>query len=76
MAWLNMIVDAVCGHVPGKRSRLDPATRMVLEADFSWQPSENVQDPYSPPVEASPIDELMRIIDRPSSLTYERRSAE
>jgi hypothetical protein len=34
-AWLNSVVDAMLGRVPGKTSRLDTATRMAMDADFS-----------------------------------------
>ena len=33
--WLRSLVDAVLGKVPGKTSRLDTATRMAMDADFS-----------------------------------------
>ncbi len=34
-AWLRSVVNAFLGKVPGKTSRLDTATRMALDADFS-----------------------------------------
>jgi hypothetical protein len=33
--WFRSVVDTVLGRVPGKTSRLDTATRMVMDADFS-----------------------------------------
>jgi hypothetical protein len=33
--WLRSIVDAFLGKVPGKTGRLDTATRMAMDADFS-----------------------------------------
>ena len=33
--WLRSLVNAVVGKVPGKTSRLDTATRMAMDADFS-----------------------------------------
>jgi len=33
--WLRSFVDAFLGKVPGKTSRLDTATRMTMDADFS-----------------------------------------
>lgn len=35
--WLRSIVDAFLGKVPGKTSRLDTATRMAMDADFSYR---------------------------------------
>ena len=34
-AWLRSLVNAVQGKVPGKTNRLDAATRMARDADFS-----------------------------------------
>jgi hypothetical protein len=33
--WLRSVVNAILGKVPGKTSRLDTATRMMIDADFS-----------------------------------------
>ena len=33
--WLRSVVDAILGRVPGKTSRLDTATRMAMDGDFS-----------------------------------------
>jgi hypothetical protein len=33
--WLHSLVNAFLGKVPGKTSRLDTATRMIIDADFS-----------------------------------------
>jgi hypothetical protein len=33
--WLRSLVNAFLGKVPGKTSRLDKATRMMIDADFS-----------------------------------------
>lgn len=33
--WLRSVVDTILGKVPGKTSRLDTATRMMIDADFS-----------------------------------------
>jgi hypothetical protein len=33
--WLRSVVNAILGKVPGKSSRLDTATRMAMDADFS-----------------------------------------
>ena len=33
--WLRSLVNAFLGKVPGKTSRLDAATRMMIDADFS-----------------------------------------
>jgi len=34
-SWLSSVVNAILGRVPGKTSRLDTATRMAMDADFS-----------------------------------------
>jgi hypothetical protein len=36
--WLRSVVNAFLGKVPGKTSRLDTATRMMIDADFSLGP--------------------------------------
>jgi hypothetical protein len=33
--WLRSVVNAILGLVPGKTGRLDTATRMAMDADFS-----------------------------------------
>jgi hypothetical protein len=33
--WLRSVVNAILGKVPGKTSRLDTTTRMMIDADFS-----------------------------------------
>ena len=33
--WLRSLVNAFLGKVPGETSRLDTATRMIIDADFS-----------------------------------------
>jgi hypothetical protein len=33
--WLRSLVNAFLGKVPGKTSRVDTATRMMIDADFS-----------------------------------------
>jgi hypothetical protein len=33
--WLRSVIDAILGRVPGKTCRLDTATRMATDADFS-----------------------------------------
>jgi hypothetical protein len=42
--WLRSIVDAFPGKVPGNTSRLDTATRMAMDADFS-KPSTRLWEP-------------------------------
>jgi hypothetical protein len=34
-SWLRSLADAIAGKVPGKPDRLDTATRMATDADFS-----------------------------------------
>jgi hypothetical protein len=33
--WLRLVVDTILGRVPGKTSRLDTATRMAMDANFT-----------------------------------------
>jgi hypothetical protein len=33
--WLRLVVEKVLGRIPGKTSRLDTATRMAMDADFT-----------------------------------------
>ena len=35
--WLRSLVNAILGEVPGKTSRPDTATRMAMDADFSYR---------------------------------------
>jgi hypothetical protein len=35
--WLRSLVKAILGKVPGKTSRPDTATRMAMDADFSYR---------------------------------------
>ena len=37
--WLRSVVDTILGRVPSKASRLDTATRMVMDADFGYRPA-------------------------------------
>src|SRR5215470_9297566 len=45
-AWLRSVVDVILGRVPSKASRLDTATRMMIDADFS---SRREPGPAAPP---------------------------
>jgi hypothetical protein len=52
-AWLRSLVNAILGKVPGKTSRLDTATRMMIDADFSLSrelPRETRPPDIRPPV--------------------------
>jgi hypothetical protein len=44
-AWLRSVVDAILGKVPGKTSRLDAATRMAMDADFSARREPKLSEP-------------------------------
>jgi hypothetical protein len=35
--WLRSVVDTILARVPAKTSRLDTATRMAMDADFSYR---------------------------------------
>ena len=49
--WLRLLVNAVLGRVPGKTSRLDTATRMMIDADFSLD-RELPHEPRPPTIRA------------------------
>jgi hypothetical protein len=63
--WIRSVVDTFLGKIPGRSGRLDTATRMSLDADFSdcRQPSMQVREP-TPKVDQ--IEELQRTLDRKS----------
>ena len=52
--WLHSLVDAFLGKVPGKISRLDTATRMMIDADFSNRPEPTREAP--PTVIRTPVN--------------------
>jgi len=35
--WLRAVIAATLGKVPGKKSRADTATRMAMDADFTYR---------------------------------------
>jgi hypothetical protein len=43
--WLRSLVNAIVGKVPGKNSRLDTATRMAMDADFSDRREPTLPEP-------------------------------
>lgn len=59
--WIHSLVDAFLGKVPGKPGRLDTATRMAMDADFSdrREPAMPVREP-TPKVKQ--LEELERIL--------------
>jgi hypothetical protein len=42
---LRSVVDVMLGRVPGKTSRLDTATRMAMDADFSGRREPRLPEP-------------------------------
>ena len=52
--WLRSLVNAFLGKVPGKTSRLDTATRMMIDADFSLR-RESPREPR-PTVIRTPVN--------------------
>jgi hypothetical protein len=60
--WIRSVVDAFLGIVPGKSGRLDTATRMSLDADFSdsGQPTTLVREPNR---KIDQIEELQRTLN-------------
>jgi len=65
--WLRSVVNAILGKVPGKTSRLDTATRMAMDADFSYR---REQICLVPPKECERDD---RHLVRPSSASRQAR---
>ena len=58
---LRAITNAMLGKIPGRRGRLDTATRMAMDADFSDR-EEPASQKSEPAQKIDPIDELMRIV--------------
>jgi hypothetical protein len=54
LTWLRSLVNAFLGKVPGKTSRLDTATRMMIDADFSLR--REVPRETQPPVIRTPVN--------------------
>jgi hypothetical protein len=73
--WLRSVVDAILGRIPGKTSRLDTATRMAMDADFSREPAlpgaprrrerddRRLVKPGSTLAEVEFLEELIRIVN-------------
>jgi hypothetical protein len=74
-AWLRSVVDTMLGRVSGKIRRLDTATRMAMDADFSAhgeptaasQPRRGERDDghlvkRADPLGVDPLDELFRMV--------------
>ena len=61
LSTLRMITNAMLGKVPGRRGRLDTATQMAMDADFSER-EEPASQKSEPAQKIDPIDELMRIV--------------
>jgi hypothetical protein len=73
--WLCSLVNTFLGRVPGKTSRLDTATRMVMDADFSDRhpsmpralPRErddgHLIKPIGPSADRALFEQLVRIVN-------------
>ena len=61
LAWLRSMADAILGRVPGKPGRLDTATRMAMDADFSDRNKPAGQHRSPPADDVDPIEELERL---------------
>jgi hypothetical protein len=75
--WLRSVVDVIRGRVPGKTSRLDTATRMAMDADFSYRrepkaaatPRERGRDdehllkPIGASADIALFEELVRVVN-------------
>jgi hypothetical protein len=87
--WLRSVVDTILGRIPGKTSRLDTATRMAMDADFSdrgasaprTKPQSGERDdgnlvkPIGPSADSALFEELVRIVNEAQErdAEYERR---
>ena len=61
--WLSALANAFLGRVPGKAGRLDAATRMAMDADFT--PRDRSHSPGvldNAPPEVDQLEELRRLI--------------
>ena len=54
LTWLRSLVSAFLGRVPGKTSRVDTVTRMMIDADFSLD-RELPREPR-PPIVRAPMN--------------------
>ncbi len=61
LAWLRSMADAILGRVRGKPDRLDTATRMATDADFSDRNKPARQRRSRPADDVDPIEELDRL---------------
>ena len=76
--WLRSLVNAVLGKLPGKTSRPDTATRMMIDADFSDRQESmphglrrqrerddgHLVKPTGPSADMDPLDEeLIRVVN-------------
>jgi hypothetical protein len=74
--WLRSVVNAILGKVPGKTSRLDTATRMAMDADFSYRreprpplPKERERDdrhlvkPIGQSADRALFEQLVRVVN-------------
>ena len=63
--WLRSLTNAILGKVPGKLDRLDTATRMAMDADFSdrgdYRRARIIREPMP---DVDPLEELERITRR------------
>ena len=80
LSTLRSLADAFLGRT-GKPDRLDTATRMAMDADFSER-GERVASECEPPPMVDPLEELTQIVrewelepppQRPKVLTFPRR---
>ena len=62
VSWLRALTNAILGKVSGKPDRLDTATHMATDADFSER-RESAKPVPDPVPKVDPIDELLRIIN-------------
>jgi len=80
LSTLSSLANALLGRT-GKLDRVDTATRMAMDADFSARCEPSAPE-RKPAPDVDPIEELMRIVGerepertprRPNALTFPRR---
>ncbi len=61
LSFLRSSADAILGRVPGKPGRVDTATRMWLDADFSDRGNPGNEKRQRRAVDVDPLEELQRL---------------
>ena len=85
--WLRSVVDVILDRVPGKKSRPDTATKMMIDADFSLRREQRARvparkrerndghliKPIGSLADAALFEQLVRIVNEEHDAEDERR---